>query len=110
MLGFNDTSTFVGHFMSSLRERDRRDTRRDEREEQGRKRKKNKSKKTEDINIFPLHLPATRKQALPNCEPISVGRPDDVRYTTSLHHPTTTRRNMKAICYIFQQSCTLFKT
>ena len=35
-LGFNDTSTLVGHFVSSPRERekrDRRDSRRDEREE-----------------------------------------------------------------------------
>ena len=39
VLGFNDTSTLVGHFVSSPREReksDRRDSRRDEREEQGR--------------------------------------------------------------------------
>ena len=37
MFGFNDTSTLVGHFVSSPRERekrDRRDSRRDEREEQ----------------------------------------------------------------------------
>ena len=35
VLGFNDTSTLVGHFVSSPRERvkrDRRDSRRDERE------------------------------------------------------------------------------
>ena len=41
VLGFNDTSTLVGHFVSSPREReksDRRDSQRDEREEQGRKR------------------------------------------------------------------------
>ena len=38
MLWFNDTSTLVGHFVSSPREReirDRRDSRRDEREGQG---------------------------------------------------------------------------
>ena len=48
VLGFNDTSTLVGHFVSSLRERekrDRRDSRRDEREEQGRKRHRNESEK-----------------------------------------------------------------
>ena len=36
VLGFNDTSTLVGHFVSSPRERekrDRRDSRRDERED-----------------------------------------------------------------------------
>ena len=38
VLGFNDTSTLVGHFVSAPRERekrDRRDSRRDEREGQG---------------------------------------------------------------------------
>ena len=48
VLGFNDMSTLVGHFVSSPRERekrDRRDSRRDEREEQGRKRNRNESKK-----------------------------------------------------------------
>ena len=41
MLGFNDTSTLEGHFVSSPRERekrDRRESRGDEREGQGRKR------------------------------------------------------------------------
>ena len=43
VLGFNDTSTLVGHFVSSSRERekrDRRDSRGDEREGLGRKKKK----------------------------------------------------------------------
>ena len=26
---------------------------------------------------------------MPNCKPISVGRPGDVRYTAPSHHPTT---------------------
>ena len=46
MLGFNDMSTLVGHFVSSPRERekrDRRESRRDEREERGRKRNRNES-------------------------------------------------------------------
>ena len=41
VLGFNDTSTLEGHFVSSPREkekRDRRDSRGDEKEGQGRKR------------------------------------------------------------------------
>ena len=49
VLGFNDTSTLVGHFVSSPRERekrDRRDSRRDEREGQGRKRNRNESEET----------------------------------------------------------------
>ena len=57
VLGFNDTSTLVGHFVSSPRERekrDRRDSRRDEREGQGRKRNMNESVETEEIKN---HLP-----------------------------------------------------
>ena len=56
VLGFNDTSTLVGHFVSSPRERersDRRDSRRDEREGQGRKRKRNESDETEEIKTSP---------------------------------------------------------
>ena len=50
VLGFNDTSTFAGHFVSSPREReksDRRDSRRDERdrEERGTGMKVKKQKK-----------------------------------------------------------------
>ena len=59
MLGFNDMSTLVGHFVSSPREmnkRDRRDSRRDEREEQGRKRNRNESEEIEEIKTFPLYL------------------------------------------------------
>ena len=58
VLGFNDTSTLVGHFVSSPRERekrDRRDSRGDEREELGRKRNRNESEKTEEIKTFPLY-------------------------------------------------------
>ena len=52
VLGFNDTSTLVGHFVSSPRERekrDRRDSREDEREGQGRKRKMDESEEIEVI-------------------------------------------------------------
>ena len=57
MLGFNDTSTFLGHFVSPNRERkkrDRRDNRRDEREGQGEKRNRNESEETEEIKTFTL--------------------------------------------------------
>ena len=40
VLGFNDTSTLVGHFVSSPRERekrDRKDSRRDEKKREGKK-------------------------------------------------------------------------
>ena len=64
MLGFNDTSTLEGHFVSSPRERekrDRRESRGDEREGQGRKRYRNESEETEEIKTFPpLPLPTTR--------------------------------------------------
>ena len=57
MLGFNDTSTLVGHFVSSPREREKeiyiRDSRRDEREEQGRNR--NESEETEEIKTSPIY-------------------------------------------------------
>ena len=46
--GFNNTSTLVGHFVSSPTEREKRDRRdsRDEREGQGRKMNRNESDKT----------------------------------------------------------------
>ena len=56
-LGLNDTSTLVGHFVSSPREREKRDgrdSREDESEGQRRKRNKNESEETEEIKIFPL--------------------------------------------------------
>ena len=56
VLGFNDTPTLVGHFVSSPRERekrDRRDSRGDLREGQGRK-NRNRSKEIEEIKTFPL--------------------------------------------------------
>ena len=49
VLGFNNTPTFVGHFVSSPREReerDRRDSRGDEREGQRRKKNRNGSEGT----------------------------------------------------------------
>ena len=62
VLGFNDMSTLVGHFVLSPIERekrDRRDSRRDEREGQGRKRNRNEREETDEINIPPLPLSAT---------------------------------------------------
>ena len=58
VLGFNDTSTLEGHFVSSPREREKRDRREskgDEREGQGRKRNRNESEETEEIKTFPLY-------------------------------------------------------
>ena len=61
VLGFNDTSTLVGHFVFSHRERgkrDRRDSRGDEREGQGRRRKMNESEETEEVNASPSPVPS----------------------------------------------------
>ena len=58
VLGFNDTSTHVGHFVSSPREREKRDRRnstRGEREGQGRKKNRNESEETEEIKTFPFY-------------------------------------------------------
>ena len=55
VLGFNDTSTLEGHFVSSPREREKRESRGDEREGQGRKRNRNESEETEEIKTFPLY-------------------------------------------------------
>ena len=55
MLGFNDTSTPVYHFVSSPREREkrnRRDSRGDERVGQGRKRNRNESEDKEETSKF----------------------------------------------------------
>ena len=52
-------STLEGHFVSSPRERekrDRRESRGDEREGQGRKRNRNESEETEEIKTFPSTL------------------------------------------------------
>ena len=55
-LWFNDTSTLVGHFVSSPRE-GRKDIEEivDEREGQGRKRNRNESEETEEIKTFPIY-------------------------------------------------------
>ena len=88
VLGFNDTS--CGHFVSSPREkekRDRRESRGDEREGQGKKRNRNESEEAEKIKTFPpLPLPATRIAGLAQLKPISVGRPGDARYLTPSPH------------------------
>ena len=58
VLEFNDMSTLVGHFVSSSREREKRDKRDsggDEKEGQGRKRNRNESEETEEIKTFPLY-------------------------------------------------------
>ena len=57
VLGFNDMSTLVDHFVLSPREREKRERRdsTDERQGQGRKRKKNESEETVEIKTFPLY-------------------------------------------------------
>ena len=58
VLGFNNTSPLVGHFVSSPREREkreRRDSSGDEREGQGRKMNRNESEETEEMKTIPLY-------------------------------------------------------
>ena len=86
----------VGHFLSSPREREKRDSRRDERDGQARKRNRNESEETEEMKTFPLYPNLLQGQALPNCKPISVGNPSDIRYMTPLPHPPT--MNSSCIC------------
>ena len=67
MLGFNDTSTHVGHFVSSPREREKRDrrgSRGDERKGQGRKRNRNEREETEEIKAFPFTLTCYKDRSL----------------------------------------------
>ena len=108
MLGFNDTSTLVGHFVSSPRERekrDRKDSREDESEGQGRKRNRNENEETEEIEQFPLYPYLLQgQQALSNCKPISDGCPSDVRYTTPLQHPTTPNKRTMMVPYSFPEN------
>ena len=106
MLGFNNMSTLVGHFVSSPRKREkrvRRDSRGDEREGQEKKRKRNKSEVTEEIKTFPLYPYLLQgKQALLNCKSISVGRSGDARYRNtfaSLNQSLPRRRWFW--CYLF---------
>ena len=80
VLGFNDTSTLVGHFVSSPREREKRDRRdsiqemkerdREERETRMKvkKQKKYNKKKQQQQNIPPLTLPAARIAGLAQLE------------------------------------------
>ena len=55
VLGFNDTSTLVGHFVSSPREREKRDRRDSRGEGQGKKRNRNESEEREEIKTLPLY-------------------------------------------------------
>ena len=57
-LGFNDTSTLMGHFVSSPRKREKRDridSRGEGRERQGRKGNRNQNEETEEIKTSPLY-------------------------------------------------------
>ena len=54
VLGFNDTSTLVGHFVSSPREREKRD--RSDSSGTGKKEEQEWKEETEEIKIFPSTL------------------------------------------------------
>ena len=92
MLGFNDMSTLVGHFVLFAREKGekRRDSSGNEREGQGRKRNRREREETEEIKTVPLYPYLLQgQQALPNCKPISFGRPSDERYMKLSPPPAT---------------------
>ena len=59
-LGFNDMSTLVGYFVSSTRDREKRDSRGDEGEGQGRKENEWKWRNWRNKNLPLLPLPATK--------------------------------------------------
>ena len=65
-------SSLVGHFLSSPREREKREEiAGDESEGQGRKKNMNESEETEELETFPRQPYLLQgQQALPNCKPI----------------------------------------
>ena len=92
MLGFKDASTLVGHFVSSPREkekRDRNDSREDEREGQRRQRKMNESEATEEIKTAPFTLTSCKDNR--PCPAVSQYQLDApvTQYTRYLCHPRT---------------------
>ena len=89
VLGFNDMSTHVGHFVLSPRGREKGDSRGDEREGQRRKRNRNESEETEEIKILPSTLTCYKDSRPCPTKPISVGRPGDIRYQPPSPHRTT---------------------
>ena len=67
VLGFNSTTTLVGHFVSSPREREKRDRRiskGDDREGQGRKRNRNESEETEEIKTSPSTITSCKDRGI----------------------------------------------
>ena len=100
VLGFNYTSTLVGHFVLSPRERekrDRRESRGDEREEQGRKRKMKKVKKQKKYKHSPSTL-TCYKDSRP-CPTVSQYQLDaPVMQDTG--HLCHTRPPKVSLCYI----------
>ena len=85
MLGLT-TCQSLWVILCHLPEKGRREIEEIEEEMKGRdgeiKRKMNESEETEKIKTFPLYPYLLQgQQALPNCKPISFGRPFEVRYT-----------------------------
>ena len=92
VLGFNNTSIPVGHFVSSPREREKRDRRNssDEREGHGRKKNRNESEETEEMKTF-LSTLTCYKDSKP-CPAVSQYQLDapvtkDTRHLRNTNHP-----------------------
>ena len=102
VLGFNDTPTLVGHFVSSPRERekrDRRDSRGDLRERQGRKKNRN----TRNKNIPRLPQPATRIASLAQLQAKISWTPRWRKlHTTPSHHPTTPKSHPESHFFLLE--------
>ena len=95
VLRFNDTSTLVGQFVSSPREREKKSKEiiEEMKERDREERNRNESEETEEINYIPLPLPATRIAGLAHCTPISVGQPGNIkrRHLAPPDHPRIVR-------------------
>ena len=108
-LGLNETSTLVGHFVSSPREREKRDRRdsRDEREGKGRKRNRNESEETGEIKTPPSTL-TWYKDSRP-CPTVSQSQLDapvtqDTRHLRHTRPPPNCYHN-KFCCCIWCEIC-----
>ena len=103
MLGFNNISVLVGHFVSRPSEREKKESKRDEREVQGRKRNRNEREEMEEKKFSPLLLPAI-KDSQP-CPAVSQYQMDTPVRPTPDHPPRCTQKQqfsyffIKNICF-----------
>ena len=80
-------STLVGHFVSSPKERMKRDSRGDERKGQGRKRNRNESEEKEEIKTFPSTLTCYKDSR--SCQTVNQSQLDAPVTQNTRHLPHT---------------------